>query len=103
MRKAILALAAGITFVFTAPQASSAAPGSGLAGVQTGTSLAEHATYYRRDYDYYYPRYRYYGYGDYPRYRHYRYYDHGYYPRHHYYRYDHYRPYRNYYYRRYWY
>ena len=103
MRKAILALAAGVTFVVTAPQPSPAAPGSSLAGVHTGTSLAENATYYQRDYDYYYPRHRYHGYGYYPRYRYHRYYNYGYYPRHHYYRYDHYRPYHDHYYRRYWY
>jgi hypothetical protein len=103
MRKVMLALAAGTAFIVVAPHLSLAAPGSGVAGVQTVTSLAEQATYYRGDYDYYYPHHRYYGYGYYPRYRYYQHYDYGYYPRHHYYRYYHDRPYHNYYYRRYWY
>jgi len=101
MRKLFLPLAA-VLFVAT-PQISSAAPATNLAGVQTGTTLAEHATYYRRYDDDYYPRYRHYGH--YPRYRYYGDYDNGYYPRRYryYYRPYYYRPAPNYYYRRYWY
>ena len=97
MRKLFLPLAAALV-IATTPQLSSAAPGPSLAGLNTGAltgaSLVDHATYYRRDYDDYYPRYRYH-----------RYYDYGYYPRHYnyYYRPYYYRPYPNYYYRRYWY
>jgi len=106
MRKLFLPLAAALVIAAT-PQLSSAASGPSLAGLNTGAltgaSLVDHATYYRRDYDDYYPRYRHYGY--YPRYRYHRYYDYGYYPRHYnyYYRPYYYRPYPNYYYRRYWY
>ena len=102
MRKLFLPLAAAL-FVAT-PQVSSAAPPANLAGFQAASVLAEHATYYRRDYDYddYYSRRRYYG-GYYPRYRYYRHYDYDYYPRRSYYRPYYYRSYPNYYYRRYWY
>lgn len=97
MRKLFLLLAAALCIAMT-PQLSSAAPSASLAGVHAAT-LVEQATYYRRDYYGYYPRYRHYGY--YPRYR---YYDYGYYPRPYYYYYRPYvyRPY-PYYYRRYWY
>ena len=102
MRKLFLPLTAAL-FIATTPQLSSAASGPNLAGLRAGAPLTEHATYYRRDYDGYYPRYRHYGYY-YPRYHHHRYYDYGYYPRR-YYNYQpyYYRPYPNYYYRRYWY
>src|SRR5215831_2006799 len=87
MRKVFLSLAAALCIAMT-PQLSSAAPSASLAGVHAGTSLVEQATYYRRYYGGYYPRYRYYGYypryryyGYYPRYRYYPYYDYGYYPR----------------------
>jgi len=101
MRKLFLPLAAAL-FIAATPQLSAAASGPNLAGLRTEASLVDHATYYRRDYDDYYPRYRNYGY--YPRYRYYRHYDYGYYPRrHYYYRPYYYRPYPNYYYRRYWY
>ena len=100
MRKVLLPLAAALCIAMT-PQVSSAAPSASLAGVQAGTSLVEQATYYRRYYGGYYPRYRSYGY--YPRYRYYPYYDYGYYPRpYYYYQPRVYRPY-PYYYRRYWY
>jgi hypothetical protein len=103
MRKLFLPLTAAL-FIATTPQLSSAASGTTLAGLRDGASLVEHATYYRRDYDGYYPRYHRY-YGSYPRYRHHRYYDYGYYPRRNYYYqpYYYHRPYPNYYYRRYWY
>lgn len=99
MRKVFLSLTAVLGMAMM-PQVSSAAPSASLAGIQTGTSLVEQATYYRRHYyGGYYPRYRSYGY--YPRYRYYPYYDYGYYPR------PYYRPYAYrpapYYYRRYWY
>src|SRR5215470_243017 len=97
MRKFLIAFAvAGLASM--APQLASAAPVSGSAAFKSGTSLAEAATFYRRDYDCY-PRYRRYDY-DYPRYRSY---DYGYYPRRYHYRHHYYRPYRENYYRRYWY
>jgi hypothetical protein len=99
MRNVFLPFTAALCIAMT-PQLSSASPSASLAGVKAGTSLVEQATYYRRHYGGYYPRYRSYGY--YPRYRYYYpYYDYSYYPRPYYRPYP-YRPY-PYYYRRYWY
>ena len=99
MRKLFLPLVGALCIAMT-PQLSSAAPSANLPGVQAGAPLVEQATYYRRYYGGYYPRYRYYGY--YPRYRAYPYYDYGYYRPNYYYRPYAYRP-SPYYYRRYWY
>jgi hypothetical protein len=102
MRKAIL-IATAAALVAMAPQLASATPASNGAAIHSGTTVAEPATFYRRDYDYY-PRHRYYGHGYYPRYRSYRYYDYdSYYPRRYYYQRNYYRPHYQHYYRRYWY
>ncbi len=87
MRKAIL-IATAAALVAMAPQLASATPASNGAAILSGTTVAEPATFYRRDYDYY-PRHRYYGHSYYPRHRNYRYYDYdSYYPRRHYYQRD---------------
>jgi len=105
MRKTIL-IATAAALVAMAPQLAFAAPVSNGAAIQSGTTVAEPATFYRRDYDSY-PRHRYYGDSYYPRYRTYRYYDYddydSYYPRRYYYQRNYYRPYYRHYYRRYWY
>ena len=104
MRKTALMLAAAAAFVAMAPQFTSAAPIMKGIAINPEPSLAQNATYYGRDYDYY-PRYRSYSY--YPRYRDYRRYDddsyYSYYPRRSYYHRNYYRPYYRNYYRRYWY
>ena len=104
MRKIVLLLAMATAFIATAPQISSAASISGIAGMQAQTGLMQRAHDYGNYDDYYYPRYRHHRYSYYPRYRYYRChdYDYDYYPRRHYYRYHYYHPYRHYY-RRYWY
>jgi hypothetical protein len=102
MHKTALMLAAAAAFVATAPQLASAAPIIKGIAINPEASPAQNVTYYGRDYDDYYPRYRTYSY--YPRYRYYRRYDYDtYYPRRSYYHryYD--RPYYRPYYRRYWY
>jgi hypothetical protein len=98
MRKTNL-IATAAALVAMAPQLAFAAPVSNGAAIQSETTVAEPATFYRRDYDYY-PRHRYYGHSYYPRYRTYRYHDYdSYYPRRYYYQRNYDRP----YYRRYWY
>ena len=82
MRKTNL-IATAAALVAMAPQLAFAAPVSNGAAIQSGTTFAEPATFYRRDYDYY-PRHRYYGHSYYPRHRSYRYNDYdSYYPRRH--------------------